>query len=252
MTTLLNPVLLDRAGLSPLRRRLDRYLIKASDEKMEPMIERTDQSSSLKRTARAIILLEGENDAEFMKRVSAILHDDDFRIPNLESREKAGEIIFVPIGGSNFVHWTQRLAGLGLPEFHILDHEISPLTEERQRAADIVNRRPGCRAVLTGKRAMENYLSPEALRDVRGLEIAFGDLDDVPLLAAQRLLELAGGPDWSAMPARSRRRLKDRAKAWLNKGAASRMTVARLNQRDPAGEIRAWLLAIAEMADYHG
>src|ERR1700730_3213154 len=116
----------------------------------------------------------------------------------------------------SFIYWTDRLSGLGIPEFFLLDREISPLTEERLQAAEVVNSRAGCRAVLTKKRAAENYLHPEALRESRGLELAFGDEDDVPLLVARSLLEGMGGPDWSALPSRSRRRLKDRAKRWLN------------------------------------
>lgn len=219
---------------------------------MELLTERAGLSAIPRRTARLIVILEGGYDVSFLKRVSQTLHADDPRIPELRALERSGTIVFVPIGGSNFTHWTNRLAGLALPEFHLLDREIPLLTEERQQAAEIVNGRPGCRAVLTGKRAMEHYLSREALREARGLDVAFGDHDDIPQLVARFLIERAGGPDWSALPARSRRRLKDRAKRWLNTEAISRMTVTRLTQRDPAGDIRSWLTTIAEMAVWRG
>jgi len=44
-------------------------------------------------------------------------------------------------------------------------------------------------ACLTGKLEIENYLHPEAIKSVRGLEIAFGDFDDVPMLVAKALHE---------------------------------------------------------------
>jgi len=61
--------------------------------------------------------------------------------------------------------------------------------------------RRGCRAILTGKRAAKNYLHPKTLRESRGLELAFGDWDDVPLLVARTLLEKSGGPDRLVSPA---------------------------------------------------
>ena len=217
---------------------------------LQAVVDETKQriDARRRRTARLLVILEGGYDVSFLKRISSILHADDPQMPDLRSLEQAGTIVFIPVGGSNFIYWTDRLSGLGIQEFFILDREISPLTEERLQAADIVNSRNGCRAVLTGKRAAENYIHPEALREARGLELHFGDDDDVPQLVARELLEQAGGPDWSALPSRSRRRLKDRAKRWLNTDAVSRMTPERLAARDPHGDVRSWLTAIAEMS----
>ncbi|HVX63810.1 MAG TPA: hypothetical protein VHC19_24525 [Pirellulales bacterium] len=50
------------------------------------------------------------------------------------------------------------------------------------------------------------------------------------------------------MPARSHKRLRERAKRWLNTRAAERMTVERIEQCDPRGEIRLWLETIARLA----
>jgi len=198
-------------------------------------------------TVRLIVVLEGGHDVKFLKRISRILHADDPHLPDLSALEQKGLLLFVPIGGSNFCYWTQRLAGLGLHEVHLYDREIEPLTTERQIAAEIVNHRPGCRAFLTGKRATENYLDCRALQEARGLDIAFGDSDDVPLLVARSLPEQTGGPDWSCLPSRSRRRLKDRAKRWLNTDAVNKMTPERLAERDPKGDVRSWLTAISEL-----
>ena len=207
-------------------------------------------SSSLLRTVRLIVVVEGFFDVEFLTRISRILHDHDPQVPDLQELERSGEILFLPIAGSNFLHWTHRLAGLGLSELHILDREIAPLTEERERAAELVNQRPGCRAVLTSKRAMENYLSPQALKEARGIDVHFGDRDDVAQLAASCLVKQAGGPDWSELKSRTRRRLRNLAKKWLNSEAADRMTVERLAERDPAGEVRSWLMTIGRLGSW--
>jgi hypothetical protein len=206
-------------------------------------------SMPLPRTARLIVILEGGLDVRFLKRVSRILHDDDPRIPDLRTLEQFGTLVFIPIGGSNFCHWTQRLAGLGIPELFILDREIEPLTTERHLAVAAINSRSGCRALLTTKRMLENYLHPAAICEARGINVTFGDRDDVPDLVARSLLERAGGPAWSGLPSRGRRRLRQQAKNWLNTVAVERMTTKRLESRDPAHEVRSWLLTMAMMAE---
>jgi hypothetical protein len=202
-------------------------------------------------TVRLILVVEGGFDIQFLKRISHVLHADDSRLPELRTLEQSGIIAFLPSGGSNLCHWTHRLSGFGIPEFHVYDRELPPLTAERQHAADLVNRRHDCHAVLTGKRAMENYLDPQTLHEARGIDVKFGDEDDVAELVAQRMLEQSGGPAWAELPSRGRRRLKNRAKKWLNTEAVARMTADRLAQRDPDADIRLWLTTIACLCGLH-
>ncbi len=203
---------------------------------------------SRQRTVRLVVVLEGGHDIRFLKRISRILHADDSTIPDLRVAEQTGLIAFVPVGGSSFCHWTYRLEGLGLAEFHLLDKEIPPLTTERRRAVALVNRRPGCRAVLTSKRSIENYLDSQALYEARGIDLTFSDDDDLPDLVARRSFERAGGFDWGNLSSRARRRLRDQSKKWLNSTAVEKMTPERLEARDPAGDIRSWLTSIAELS----
>ena len=42
----------------------------------------------------------------------------DEKMPDLQELEDNGSIIFIPLGGSNLIHWTSRLKGLNRPEFH--------------------------------------------------------------------------------------------------------------------------------------
>jgi hypothetical protein len=41
----------------------------------------------------------------------------------------------------------------------------------------------------------------------------------------------------------------DYAKRWLDTAAVELITVGRLAERDPAGEVRSWLVTIGEMTD---
>ena len=200
---------------------------------------------------RVLLVVEGLYDIRFLRRISATLHAGQPEVPNLANLEARQELIFVPIGGGDLAAWSHRLAGLGLPEFHLYDREAPPETAARQRAADRVNQRAGCRAALTGKRNLENYLHPAAIRQAHGIELSYGSQDDVADLAARvcYAARFASLP-WDRLPARLRRRLRCRAKLWLNTYAAAAMTPDLLAQRDPDGEVAGWLRTIAELAGF--
>jgi putative ATP-dependent endonuclease of OLD family len=204
---------------------------------------------SIKPSIQILIIVEGKHDIHFLRRISRMLHLDDARLPDLGAWEEAGRLIFVPTAGGDFLSWAIRLAGLGLPEFHLYDREAPPETELRVRAAELVNRRPGCRAAVTNKRALENYLHPAAIREARGLDLAVADRDDMPETAAWELLARRHAHiHWSSLSRRARKRLRDRAKHWLNTEAVDRMTPARLAERDPPGEVRGWLNVIGTLS----
>ena len=81
-----------------------------------------------------------------------------------------------------------------------------------------------------------------------GINIKFGDEDDVPgLVAHSKCSNSTGGRHGPIFP-RGRRRLRDQAKRWLNTQAAELMTVAQLNERDPNGDVRLWMTTMAKMA----
>jgi hypothetical protein len=195
-----------------------------------------------------LVLVEGRHDVAFLTTVSSILHRDDRRLPDLRALGQTGEVIFVPIGGGDVIAWANLLAPIGLPEIHILDREMPPATEARQQAAQIVNQRANCRAFVTAKRALENYLHSRCLFEARGIEVEFGDDDDVPDVVARRCYEQFGtAPAWDTLSGRARKRCRERAKRWLNGVAVGRMTAERLAQRDPVGEVRGWLTGAAEL-----
>ena len=116
------------------------------------------RSTSAGENRPALVVVEGRNDIEFLRRASAILRTSDSSLPDFNQLERSGRIVFVPSGG-DVRGWAFRLAGLGSPEFHLFDREDSPADLIRDEAARIVNLRIGCRAAVTSKRSLEVYQS---------------------------------------------------------------------------------------------
>ena len=209
-----------------------------------------EESKMPSRGPPLLVVVEGQNDIEFLRRISVIINGIDKRLADLATLERRGSLVFVPFGGGEIQSWAYRLAPLGRAEFHLYDREMQPLTEERYTAARIVNCRDGCRAVVTSKRSLENYLHPQAIFEAGGVRIEIADDDDVAEAVAQkRFLNHDPDRNWSETTARCRRRLKNQTKQWLNRSAVDRMTVGLLAASDPDGEIRGWLTAIGEMAN---
>ncbi len=193
-----------------------------------------------------LVVVEGANDVEFLVRLSRRLSQADDSIPGLQPLKNSGRIVFVPIGGGNLTTWTDRFEPLGCPEFHLYDRETLPETERRQAAVAYVASRPGCRAFMTGKRALENYLHPQAIAAAGGGEITFGNDDCVTSVLARAWY--GPGRNWCELPGRVRTRFSQRTKRWLNTVAVEQMTPELLSHSDPAGDIQTWLQTIAEMA----
>ncbi len=198
---------------------------------------------------RILVVVEGTNDIEFLRRISQILHTHDNKLPDLDEMEQRGALIFVPFGGGHVSAWTHRLAPLGKPEFHLYDHELPPETDYRREAVDRVNLRPHCHAVLTEKRSLENFLHPAAILATCNIDVQFDDFDPVAEITAKRLYrQRSADTPWELLSVRARKRMSQRAKVWLNAQATEHMTVELLRERDPDGEVKSWLRAIRRMA----
>ena len=196
-----------------------------------------------------LIVLEGNNDIQFLRRLSRILHVADRAVPDLGQWEQQGRIVFMPLGGGDALWpWTLRLANLNCRAFYLYDREVSPFTEQRQQTVNILNQRPNCRAFLTTKRSLENYLHPRAIHEATGIQIEFGDDDAVAtLVAMQRFAASHPQGDWLQLAPRSRQKMRQRVKAVLNTLAVEQMTSQRLLECDPAGEVRMWFSTIREL-----
>ncbi|MEQ8788672.1 MAG: ATP-dependent endonuclease [Pirellulaceae bacterium] len=181
--------------------------------------------------------------------MSRVLHSYDAGIPPLAELEEKGRLIFLPLGGGGVAAWADRLAPLGLREFHLLDREVPPETDVRRRIVQRVNQRDGCRAFLTRKRSIENYLHPHALLRAGGQVVDFGDFDPVPdLVAKASFQQEQPAIPWETLSRRAHKRLINRVKRWLNTKVVEQMTFELLAERDPNGEVVSWLKTIAGLA----
>lgn len=201
--------------------------------------------------------VEGPFDINFLKGISRILIAAGEDIPDLDLLEMNGELIFVPLGGSNLALWASRLTPLNRPEYHLCDRDNQPpLNPKYNDHILAINGRQGCAGVCTGKRELENYVHYEAITEAyaaNGLAVAFaghfGDFDDVPEIVAEAVHNASGGLPWAGIPDDARRRKIRSAKSCLNGLATSKMTIARLAEVDPNDEIRGWLQQIKLMME---
>jgi hypothetical protein len=194
-----------------------------------------------------LIVVEGENDVRFLTAISAMLHRHDPNLPDLACLVTERRAIFLPTGGSNLDEWASRVASLHKRTFFLFDREQEPETTERRKVVDAVNHRPGCFAVLTQKRALENYLHPFAIMEACGIDLTFDDDTDVANLLALKMMERSGESSWHEQPYKRQKRLHDKAKKLLNVKAVQAMTLALLAERDPEGEVIGWMQAIRRM-----
>jgi hypothetical protein len=212
----------------------------------QAVTETTQQLIKSETDVQHDVVVEGIHDVEFLKRISRILSQADVSLPDLGRLETTGVIALVVNNGAAIAFPT-GFAENGPAEFHLLDRETGPTAVQREAAIRAINARSNCRAALTSKRAIENYLHPDAIRAAGGVEIAFGDFDDVAETAAKATFNQNERGCWESVSRRARRRLRDKAKKWLNRDAVDRMTPERLAERDPDGEVFGWLRAIAEL-----
>ncbi|MGH8529786.1 MAG: ATP-binding protein [Nevskiales bacterium] len=198
---------------------------------------------------KLFIGVEGRHDIFFLKSIAKILKAAGGDVLDLEQMELDGELIFFPLGGSSLALWTSRLEPLSRPEFHLYDRDHQPPTAAKYQAqADEVNQRDRCKAVITAKKEMENYLQYAAINEAYakhgidlGLTVNFADFDDVPVAVAKRVHAASGSLHaWAALSQDKREGKVSRAKAQLNNVAASLMTKHRLDEIDSNGDVVGW------------
>jgi len=206
-------------------------------------------SNTLEPGLPLLIVVEGENDIHFFRAISTILHRDNPDLPDLAQLASQRRAIFLPTGGSNLMEWVSRIASLNKRAFYLFDREQEPETSERRQVLEIVNQRPDCRAVMTSKRAIENYLHPEAILEACIVDLAFDDDADVASLLALKMMSRSGESSWHRLPCKRQKRLHDKAKKALNVKAVQRMTPALLADRDPNSEIIGWLQTIRRLTE---
>ncbi len=198
---------------------------------------------------KLFIAVEGPHDISFLSEMSKVLNNSDPNLPNLPMLELDGKLIFVPMGGSCLAMWADRLSEIGRPEIHICDRDNEPPTQPKYEGhIEEINARDGCVAFCTEKREMENYIHPDAIKEAyekNGMTIelpdSFNDFDDVPKIVAQAVHNSSCGNEWEELDAKKQKDKSSRAKKVINGAAAKNMTVERLNEVDPNGEVIRWM-----------
>jgi putative ATP-dependent endonuclease of OLD family len=205
---------------------------------------------------KLFIEVEGVNDVNFLQGISKILHTANPKIPDLGQMEIDGEIIFIPMGGSNLAQWSNRLAKLNRPEFSLFDRDYPPPKKPKsQDNVDEVNKRDNCKAVLTQKKEIENYIHKDAIieaykKENINLDIKsnFDSFDDVPFKIAQLVYEVQNGEKpWDKLGEKDQKKKSDKAKKTLCKKAVEYMNETQLNEVDPQGEVISWLNEIQRL-----
>jgi hypothetical protein len=153
------------------------------------------------------------------------------------------------VAGSNLNEWVTRIATLNKRTFYLFDREQEPETSIRKEIVEAVNKRIGCHAVLTSKRAVENYLHPVAILEACNIDLAFDDDTDVASLLALKMMERNGELSWHQLSSKRQRRLHEKAKKMLNVKVVQRMTPALLAERDLEGEVESWLQSIRRLIE---
>lgn len=199
--------------------------------------------------------VEGPHDISFLKGMARMLNTAGEDVPDLEQLEVDGELVFVPLGGSNLALWSSRLAPFNRPEFHVCDRDNPPPANPKYIVhIDAINSRNDCYAIATQKRELENYLHHEAICEAYAsnqiaieLPGPFQDFDDVPSIVAEAVHVVGGVGRWDDVDQEKKKKKESNAKRVLNGAAVHCMTVERLAQTDPDGEIRSWLSTIRRM-----
>lgn len=207
-------------------------------------------------SVRLFIAVEGPNDIAFLQTISETLSNEDNNIRDLPKLELAGEVIFVPLGGSTLALWASRLANLNRPEFHLCDRDIAPPDAPRHAAhVTAINARPHCRARNTAKKEIENYLHRDAIIEgyaELNINLAiptnFADFDNVPNEVA-RLVHIASGSPraWGSLSTEEIAQKESKAKRVLCSRATRRMNIARLADIDPGDDLRSWFQDISTL-----
>lgn len=183
---------------------------------------------------KVLICVEGPTDVSALKALSKSLHSHDSSIIDLSSDPR---FAFVPMGGGTLKQWVSEhyLKHLELPEFHLYDNDV----DDYQESAREVNLRSNCKAMLTERRAIENYIHQETVQTVFGVEVDFTEVDEVPKIISAETKKDAGVRSWN----------KENVKRKIASECFPLMTPSHIQQIGAKEEITSWLSHIASLAE---
>jgi putative ATP-dependent endonuclease of OLD family len=187
---------------------------------------------------KLLICVEGPTDVEALRRLSRCLHAVDQNVPDLMADDRCA---FVVLGGSTLKHWVTEnyLKAMRRPEAHIYDSDVARYGAS---VAEVNARKDGLGswATQTHKHEIECYLHPDAIHEAFGIQVEVCDLPNAFQPSVPKAFALA----FSAVKKFDGVMGEQKAKQYLTR-AFTFMTAARLDERDPQGEVRGWLSRIA-------
>lgn len=188
--------------------------------------------SDINSKVQVMICVEGPTDVNAINCFSRCLHSKYPEIINIENDDR---VVVIPLGGSCLKHWVQEqyLKNINCLEVHIYDNDVS----KYQQYVDSINDRgDGSWATLTKKYEIENYLHPDAIKEAY----------DVDIDTTQKGVPSLFGKAYSAKKGWDK--LSDNnSKLKLSVVFDQKMTVERLEEIDPDGEVKGWFDRISTM-----
>ncbi|HCD2123856.1 TPA: ATP-binding protein, partial [Klebsiella pneumoniae] len=129
--------------------------------------------------ASVLVCVEGPNDINFLRNIGKIYLDQG--VPNVPDMINDPRIVFIPMGGHTLKDWVNNndLKILNNPEVHIYDRDVAIPPQYEKECKSVNARNDGSIAFMTEKREMENYLHPDAIQAVFGVNITIDDTTDV-------------------------------------------------------------------------
>lgn len=203
---------------------------------------------SLTDKVKVIVFVEGIHDVSFIKAISSIVSRSNKDIINLNEDER---VVIIPSGGSTLKGWVEQryLERLHLPEVHIYDSD-NQNPPKYQKECDIVNsRNNGSVAFSTKKREMENYISPEAIKEVLNIDLSIFEETNVPKMVAKLTHERNSSKPWEELSEDKIKKKESNAKRKLNNEVVQAMTYEQLCLLDTEKEVEGWLSAITELCN---
>lgn len=185
---------------------------------------------------RCFLLIEGRNDVVGLKVLSeALAAEGSQSVRSLAQLEESGLICFMPIGGGGSASlWESTLSPFRRHEIHIMDsdrqseaHPLKPEMTALQGRADEKRH-----VFVLDRRELENYLTPEAVKDayahIETFDRLFSQLSetrgpwnylDVPSLCAEVVHTLGSptGVAWTRLSLETQKSKESRAKKQLAK-----------------------------------
>jgi len=198
-----------------------------------------------RRAFAPIVGMESEEDFRCLFRLAKILHRTDRNLPDLQKHAKAGEVLCIPIG-LNPRGFVELFRNFHLPQLYLLSRGSGPMPEARRELIRRIRQAVDCNAIVMRKRAMANYLHPDAIDEEFHVPLAVDDDTDVPAVVLQHILKRLKFPAWNQLDPQLRADLTEAFASELCVKASRRMTAERLAQRDPDGEVAGWLRSIGK------